>query len=245
MMNGRHRATSAVDAEVESIGVWVFRNVPRSMYPYFDMPRVRTAGDVFTISGRKSSPVIDSTVRLGYWYDQMLEGNVPADSWPRWQWDKVDPPDLDAFYAEVEDWAAKRPDRQGIEAAVAQTARVRRGQILPTSAAVFWFYALRAWPEGELELRRFVDTIVDGGKRGSSSAVVLRDWALDIAAKRKRIMNKREVHLLLLLHAWRQWNAGSCWDRVSYSPNWTMPQPYVPATQSGQAAELPKTKRRR
>lgn len=227
-MNGLHRITSGIDTETE-LGVWVFRNVPRSMFPYFDTGRPRTAGDVFHINGRKANPLMESAVRLAWWYDGVLDGRVEPGSWIEWTSTRIDNPELDELYAATEEWAAKKPGRAGfVDCLPPAGLMYSRCRVLAASALVFRHYALRTWPEGELELRRFWDVFTEGGASRGNPAWNLRDWALQCAADRRRINSKREVHLLLLLRAWRQWNEKTRPEKISYTIGQPMPHPYVP-----------------
>lgn len=227
LVNGQHRMLAVIEAGV-AVGFLVARDVPRSMFPFFDRAKTRTAADVYEIDGLPSSPDIQSAVKLAMRYDEMVRGALDPSTWGNWNSFR-DPNDeaLD-FYRR----------NQGVADSVATGRALGYGaRVVPAAGGVFHYFADRAWPgrpaddEGYDPLDTFIDRVRTGeNMRKTAPAFVLREWTKDTFAMKERIPQKREVHLFLLLRHWRMHMEGlnAPGGRVQYQKTWAMPIPYHP-----------------
>jgi hypothetical protein len=195
LLNGKHRLTAVSEGQ-RSVGFMVVKNVPRWMFPYFDTGKNRTINDVFRIAGRMSESQTGSTMRLGMRYEEFLWGMRPPTNWKEWSKVKDEHPDVDTFHA-------SRLELADLYMVADQC--YRGSGLIIASLMVFRFYQSLAWPEGNNDVAKFFDQLTTGADMSKNSPpLVLREWSLEIARSKERILAKREMHLLLLNMAFAQ-----------------------------------------
>lgn len=227
LVNGQHRML-AVIASGKTIGFVVARDVPRSMFPFFDRAKTRTAADVYEIDGLPSSPDIQSAVKLAMRYEQMFRGVLDPSTWGTWSGIKDTNDDALNFYRRNKD--------------LAESVQIGRSlyygaRMVPAAAGVFHYYADKAWPDrgkdkdGFDPLDGFVHLVRTGeNMRNVAPAFVLRDWSKDVFNLKEKVPQKREVQLFLAYRHWRMHMEGKTvpGGRVQYQRTWAMPLPYHP-----------------
>ena len=227
LVNGQHRML-AVIASGKSIGFVVARDVPRSMFPFFDRAKTRTAADVYEIDGLPTGPDIQSAVKLAMRYEQMFRGVLDPSTWGTWSSIKDTNDESLDFY---------RRNRDLAESVQIGRSLYYGARMVPASAGVFHYYANKAWPdrpkddEGYDPLEAFVHLVRTGeNMRNVAPAFVLRDWCKDAFMLKEKIPQKREVQLYLAYRHWRMHMEKKTvpGGRVQYQRTWAMPLPYHP-----------------
>ena len=226
-INGQKRLHAIVKANV-AVGFLVARDVPREMFAYFDMAQRRSASDTFAIAGLPAGAEAQSMIRLAMAYEEMLRGILDRTSWVSWNKRRQTNVDMLRFYE-------KRPHL----AETLFTGRAMRygAAIVPAAAAVFEFYADKAWPQRPKDRRGYdpLDAYVSGIRDGANIATVdpamlVRNWSMGNAVRRQTIQSKRETHLFVLLKYWEIHALGkeARGNNPSYNKTWPMPLPFHP-----------------
>lgn len=220
MMNGKHRMT-ALAGQDKSFGFMIIKGVPRWMFAYFDTGAQRTLNDVFTISGNMTAPQAGSTMRLAMRYEEFLWGVRREIGWKDWGSERDE-------HADVTGFLERRERLTDIYTMAARSYRTCK--IVIASLMVFRYYQELAWPEGEPQLKKFLESLAEGTgfTTKDDPALVLREWAKDVSERKERIFGKRELHLLLLYRHFQWYCQGRRVSKVNWANGFPMAMPFHP-----------------
>jgi hypothetical protein len=224
-LNGRHRFTAlaGLDGQVEEVGFFVLRGVPRWMFPFFDNGRPRSLNDVMRIGGRMPKSQTGATVRLAMRYLEVMRGHRVATGWQNWAGIRDEHVDVDLFLAEHPDLGLHYNEAQ----AVYNKTKIN------ISALMTWRFTQElAWPEQQNY--DFIDKFWKGLHKGemmraTAPPIVLREWSQETFYNREKIRGKRELYLILLNDAYRRFVTKEFGDgKMRWAHGWHMNPPYNP-----------------
>lgn len=222
LINGKLRLTAAVEADV-TIGVIVFRGVPRRLFPYLGTGEVKTYAHVRHAEARPSKRDILAVHKLVLQYEEVVFGIRPSTGWQNWSTEAVQPADLDhvgKIRAEIDDYYGN-------------ALAVRRGcKLVTTALMMFEFYQWHAWPQGRNTLREFLDSLDSGAVDKEayptprhSPAVSLRNFGRDEYCP---TTGKPWIQLILLFHHFAAFVNNKPIRQVKWAFGMEIPPPYHP-----------------
>lgn len=222
LMNGKLRLTAAVET-VTVIGVIVFRNVPRDMFPYLGTGVPKTYKHVRESFKEIDPGAVDSVMRRVLMYEEVLAGLRPAIGWQNWSKEGLQPADQ----WHIRQVRADVPDYYGNAAAT------RRGcKLSPAALMMFQFYQWHAWPEGRNTLEAFLESLESGGvdtkvyrSVKDSPAVSLRNFGRDEYCP---TTGKVEIQLILLFNHFEAFANDTPMREVKWAYGMEMRPPYHP-----------------
>ncbi len=233
LLNGKHRLTGLAEAEdgVE-IGFMVIYGVPRWMFPYMGVNKVKTAKDVFYANYRIDKPQIIAATKMVLRYEEMLAGLRPEFGWRSWHKVRDQHADLDR----IADLRGSLLDEYGNAMAVRSP---KHGcKLTATSLMIFMHYQYHAWPEGRQLLEKFLDGLREGADLSKGNAALsLRNWGRDDYCPTE---GKPYAHLMLLFRHFAAFAKDERLPKVVLAFGQPMSFPYHPDGVDAAKANLDK-----
>ncbi len=222
LTNGKLRLTAAVKTQT-TIGVIVFRNVPRRLFPYLGTGRTKTYKHVRQATAKADKRDILAVHKLVWQYEEVIFGVRKSEGWQNWASEGIQPADLEHIgqvRAEIDDYYGN-------------ALAVRRGcRLVATALMMFEFYQWYAWPQGRNKLAEFLDSLESGGVDKEvypvakhSPAIALRNFSRDEYCPAR---GKPQIQLMLLFNHFAAFVAGDPIQRVRWAYGLDLPLPYHP-----------------
>jgi hypothetical protein len=221
LTNGKLRLTAAVETRT-TIGVIVFRGVPRRLYAYQGTGRPKLYKHLRQAKGQMEKRDVLAVHKLIFLYEEVAFGVRTSTGWQDWGTKTFQPADLEhvgKIRSEVEDYYGN-------------ALAVRRGcRLVPTALMMFEFYQWHAWPEGREQMQEFLDSLTSGAVDKSvfptpknSPAISLRNFQSQYCPSKGKSM----IHLMLLFHHFAAFVQGEPIAQVKWAYGMDLPLPYHP-----------------
>ncbi len=222
LTNGKLRLACAVETQT-TIGVIVFRNVPRRLFPYLGTGVPKTYADVRHSQAKMSKRDILAVHRLVLQYEEVVFGIRKSTGWQHWGSETIQPADLEHvgnIRAEIDDYYGN-------------ALAVRRGcRLVATALMMFEFYQWHAWPQGRDLMREFLDSLESGAVDKAvypvprnSPAVSLRNFGRDEYCPTQ---GKALIQLTLLFDHFAAFVNNEPIPRAKWAFGMKLPVPYHP-----------------
>lgn len=220
VINGKHRLMASAGTGT-TIGMIVYRHVPRWMFAYFDSGKARSLSDAaFTAGMDKLTPAQTRAVRGAMRYEEFVAGQRRPYGWKEWSRSRDEHSDVIAY-------AKRREPLMDLHIIAAPLAR-KTGLNQP-AVQVFRFFQELAWPDGIDATRQFTQQLLDEEHTTKDPGLALSNWAANEAGSHIVVAPaRRELHALMMFRAFCDQMRGVRLHRYSAAPGQPMEMPYHP-----------------
>lgn len=227
LINGKTRLSACVESG-RTIGVIVYRGVPRWMWAAMDTGRKKNDRDFAYGTYKEDKTAILAAMKTAWRYEEVLVGARPRTGWRSWgKEDDLQATDIERMY----DKRGELVDYYGSAMAV------RKGcKLVPQALMIFNMYQWYAWPEGRDTLEKFLDALREGANMSTGSpALSLRNFGRDDYCPTE---GKPVIHLILLFRHFAAFAKNERVPRVVWAYGHELLLPYHPQGEDAAKANL-------